>query len=505
MTEIAPRTASLPEPGTVIDGRYRIDALHAEGGMSIVFRATHLLLERRVAFKVVSESVMGVPGCSERFLREARAATRLKNDHIVQVYDVGVLESGAPYMVMEWLEGGDLAQTLEAGPLPLETAIEYVLQVCETLAEVHGRGIIHRDLKPSNLFVTTGPDGAPRIKLLDFGVSKIASVGSEVRITQTGTILGSPSYMSPEQMGTAEEADERTDVWGVGIVLYELLVGDVPFAGGSLATILDTIAMQQPPKVSAVRADVPSGVDDVIARCLRSNPAERYPDVASLAADLAPWGPAGSKLRAVGIVALSHAARSRAPEIPAPVSAVNPTPPPAPHDVAPNSTPDETIGPCVQSNANPALEEPDAPTQKMPTPRRSALPFLSAALVLVVLGVGAGVGVSRLGRGGNAAPAPEPEALVSAPHVSLASAVMSAAPTATTATAVAPPPVNATAAAAPAPTVAAAAPITRVDPLPVRRWADLEPLTPTVTPPAPPTATPSAAARRPDELFEERK
>ena len=491
----------------VIDGRYRIDALHAEGGMSTVFRATHLLLQRRVAFKVVTESLMAVPGCADRFLREARAATRLKNDHIVQVYDVGVLDSGVPYMVMEWLEGNDLAQTIEAGTLPLETAVEYVLQICETLAEVHGRGIIHRDLKPSNLFVTTGPEGTPRIKLLDFGVSKMTAAGDDTRITQTGTILGSPSYMAPEQMGTAEEADERTDVWGVGIVLYEMLVGDVPFTGDSLASILNSIATQGPPAVSAMRQDVPEGVDNVIARCLRPDPPDRYPDVATLAAELAPFGPAGSELRAAGIVALSHAARSRPLELVAQRSAneellnviasrKDATPMSARAAQAEQAeaeahaeaqaaavshrAPDETISPCVQSNAHPAQSESAKQPSRRVRAQRSAPPFLAAAMVLLVVGLGVGAGISRLG----SQPAAQVEPTVSAPHPSVPSPVTSAPAAATV---------------APAPSASetsrvADGPAPRVVPARVTRWADLAPLAPSAAPP-----------RHTEELFEERK
>ena len=298
--------------GDVIDGRYRIDAIRASGGMGTVFHATHLLLARPVALKVISTKVLKLPGVAARFLREARLATQLESHHIVKVFDVGVLKNGAPYLVMEWLEGRDLSQILaRSGPLPIETAIDYVLQACEALAEVHSRGIVHRDLKPSNLFVTRGRDGLPDVKLIDFGVSKIELSGelASARITQTGTALGSPSYMSPEQMSGAEDADERTDVWGLGVVLFELLTQALPFGGGALRDILSCIILEPPPDPVALRPSIPAGLARVMMRCLRPDPAERYPNVEALAHALVEFGGSESAARLPRIVEVARAAR----------------------------------------------------------------------------------------------------------------------------------------------------------------------------------------------------
>lgn len=299
--------------GDVIDGRYRIDGVRASGGMGTVFRATHLLLARPVALKVVSSKVLKLPGGVARFIREARLATQLSSGHIVKVFDGGLLEGRTPYLVMEWLEGRDLAQVINrTGPLHVETAVDYMLQACEALAEVHARGIIHRDLKPSNLFLTRGPDGLPELKLLDFGVSKVpqgTSATASPRLTLRGTVLGSPAYMSPEQMGEAEAADERTDIWGIGVVLYEVLTQALPFEGGSLTETLATILTSVPVHPSTLSSAIPPALGDVILKCLKADPEERYRDVVELAQELAPFGATDAAARVLRIRELSQANR----------------------------------------------------------------------------------------------------------------------------------------------------------------------------------------------------
>ncbi len=283
---------ALPQVGDVIDGRYRIDERHATGGMGTVFRATHLQLERQVALKVASCVVVRLPGGPERFLREARLATQVQSEHVAQVFDVGVLPSGMPYLIMEWLDGIDLGAVLKiSGPMTVETAVDCVLQACEALTDVHRQGIVHRDLKPSNLFLVRDSDGNARIKLIDFGVSKVIGIGRELgRITQAGTAIGSPPYMSPEQMGLSEIADERTDVWGLGVVLYELLTGELPFRGATLNDILAAILLQPLIKVSVHDSRIPAGIDAAIARCLHPEQTKRFSSVGELAAAIAPFG-----------------------------------------------------------------------------------------------------------------------------------------------------------------------------------------------------------------------
>jgi serine/threonine protein kinase len=315
----------LLEPGDVIDGRYRIEAYLGGGGMASVYRATHVVLEQAVAIKVIAPVVRQVPGMAQRFLREARAATHLKSEHVARVSDVGTMPDGAPYMVMEYLDGRDLDAIVESGEvLPVEEAVEYVLQACEALAEVHGLGIVHRDLKPANLFLTKGADGLPCVKLIDFGISRTDSPLAPkdlVALTQPDTVMGSPRYMSPEQMESAAKADHRSDIYGIGAVLYELLTRKAPHEGESFMDIYAAATLAPPEAPSTLRPDVPRELDEVILRCLRIDPTERYADAADLAFALAPFGPSGSQGRAEAIARILEAARSRtqnggAPEVP---------------------------------------------------------------------------------------------------------------------------------------------------------------------------------------------
>jgi serine/threonine-protein kinase len=310
----APNTKLL-SPGDIIDGRYRIEAYLGGGGMASVYRATHVVLEQAVAIKVIAPVIRQVPGMAQRFLREARAATQLKSEHVARVTDVGTMADGAPYMVMEYLDGCDLDAVLEAGTeLAVEEGVEYVLQACEALAEVHGLGIVHRDLKPANLFLTKGADGLPCVKLIDFGISRTDSPLSPkdvVSLTQPDTVMGSPRYMSPEQMESAAKADCRSDIYGIGAVLYELLTRKAPHEGETFLDIYAAATLAPPAPPSALRHDVPRELDEVILRCLRIDPSERYADAADLALALAPFGPAGSTARAEAIARTLEAARSR--------------------------------------------------------------------------------------------------------------------------------------------------------------------------------------------------
>lgn len=321
----------LLRDGDLLDGRYVIGPRLGGGGMATVFRATQVALARPVAVKIVSPLVRDVPGIASRFLREARAATRLKSEHVVRVFDVGMTPDGAPYMVMELLEGKDLAQLLDDGFAPsLEEVIDYVLQACEALAEVHGVGIIHRDLKPANLFVTRGADGLACVKLIDFGISRFdaaragAPLGLEPEPEPEAAepsawsgpeiVVGSPRYMAPEQMESAAAADARADIWGLGAILYELLVGHAPFDGESLFDIYAAALRAPPPRPSALRPGLPRAIDRVTLDCLRVDPADRHADVAELARKLARLGGAGATARAEAIARVLEAARDRSGE-----------------------------------------------------------------------------------------------------------------------------------------------------------------------------------------------
>src|SRR5688500_4451427 len=222
--------------GDRIADKYVVESIIGEGGMGLVVAARHVELDQRVAIKLLLPAIAELGTAAERFRREARSAARIRSDHVCRVLDVGSLPSGVPYLVMEHLEGCDLATELERRTrLPVAEAIEWVLQACEGLAEAHSVGIVHRDLKPANLFLARRSDGSKRIKLLDFGVSKALddSGAGQHKLTQTSTLVGSPLYMSPEQLSSSRDVDVRTDIWALGAVLHELLSGKPPFSGGN--------------------------------------------------------------------------------------------------------------------------------------------------------------------------------------------------------------------------------------------------------------------------------
>ncbi|HSO35956.1 MAG TPA: serine/threonine-protein kinase [Labilithrix sp.] len=302
-------------PGELVDGRYRIEAYLGGGGMASVYRATHVVLEQPVAIKVICPLIRQLPGMAQRFLREARAATQLKSEHVARVTDVGTMADGAPFMVMEYLEGHDLDVLVESeAETTVEDAVDYVLQVCEALGEVHGRGIVHRDLKPANLFLTKGADGLACVKLIDFGISRTDSPLADkdaIALTQPDTAMGSPRYMSPEQMESAATADFRSDIYGIGAVLYELLTKRAPHEGDTFVDIYAAATLGPPVAPSLLRASVPRALDEVILRCLQVDPAARYADIAELAAALAPFGPDGSLGRAEGIARILESSRAR--------------------------------------------------------------------------------------------------------------------------------------------------------------------------------------------------
>src|SRR4051812_21122001 len=241
--------------------------------MGVVVAAHHLQLDERVAIKFLLPQALESPEAVARFAREARAACKIKSDHVARVTDVGTLESGSPYMVMEYLEGSDLSELVrKRGALPVEETVELVLQACEALAEAHKLGIVHRDLKPANLFCVKRSDGLPYVKVLDFGISKVTNVGAsgpDMSMTRTTAVMGSPLYMSPEQMTAAKNVDARTDIWALGVVLYELLSGKVPFHGDTYPELCIKIATQPPPPIREIRPDLPEAVGQVVARCLQ--------------------------------------------------------------------------------------------------------------------------------------------------------------------------------------------------------------------------------------------
>lgn len=307
------------EVGQILADKYRVDYQLGEGGMGIVLAVTHMHLGTQVALKLLrKEMAQGV--IVDRFLREARASAQLRSENVCRVSDVGVLEGGVPYIVMEMLVGQDLMAVLRTnGPLPVTVAAEYILQACVGVAEAHAAGIVHRDLKPGNLMWTQRPDGTTLIKVLDFGVAK-APEGVNFSLTQTSNIIGSPGYMSPEQLKSSKDVDARSDIWSLGIMLYELVSGRPPWNGDSITELALRVAMDpMPPLVGVGPFEV------VIARCLEKDPAKRFRDVAQLAAALAPFAGIAGESLAAAVARVLHGARVSLPSVPQPRMQSTPT------------------------------------------------------------------------------------------------------------------------------------------------------------------------------------
>ena len=303
------------QPGDILAEKYRVERVLGQGGMGVVVLAEHLELRERVAIKFLLDTPADNAELAERFLREARAAVRIKSEHVVRVIDVGRLPTRAPYMVMEYLEGEDLSQRLLAGRVPIEDAVDWVIQCSEAMHVAHRSGIVHRDLKPANLFLTHRPDGSALIKVLDFGISKVKSTdAAQLSLTHTQAMMGSPLYMSPEQMRSSKDVSPSADIWSLGVILHELITGDVPFTGATFPEVLVQVMSEPPPKLRALRPEVPEGLEAVVLRCLEKDPADRYSSVAALGVALTPY----ASTRTLGLQARLRSSVSRpAPAVPA--------------------------------------------------------------------------------------------------------------------------------------------------------------------------------------------
>jgi eukaryotic-like serine/threonine-protein kinase len=329
--------ASGPQPLEVIAGKYRLERVLGAGGMGAVYLATHLELDSKVAVKFVHATIFQHPVVSARFLREARAVVQIESEHVARVLDVGRLPDGTPFMVMEYLDGQDLSEVLQRGTLSVHDAVDYVIQACSAMSEAHAMGIVHRDLKPANLFLTYRRDRTPVIKVLDFGISKWDEPQAvNHALTNPSVLMGSPAYMSPEQLRNAGSVDHRTDIWSLGVILFELLGGQPAFTGDGLPLLMMAIMQREPLALESLRTDIPPGLSEIIRRCLMKDPELRYQSVRELASALLPFAPRRSHWdiermsRAAGL-GTSHLVHSSAP----------PTRPsqvpsgPAPSDVAP--------------------------------------------------------------------------------------------------------------------------------------------------------------------------
>ena len=304
-SEQTPRTVV---PGEILADKYQVERVLGRGGMGVVVAARHIHLGTRVALKFLLSSVIGSQDLVTRFLREAQTASLIASEHVTRVLDVGTLADGSPFIVMEYLEGRDLASILrEQGRLPIADAVDYTLQACEALAVAHAAGIVHRDLKPANMFLTEAADGSPHIKILDFGISKKQGLEGEFALTRTdAAIMGSPAYISPEQIRSQKKVDGRADIWSLGASLYELLSGQIPFMADSLGGLIAAILSDPPTPLRGARPEVPPGLEAAVHRCLEKSVAARPANVAILAQELRPFGSArgaASAERTTGVVA----------------------------------------------------------------------------------------------------------------------------------------------------------------------------------------------------------
>jgi serine/threonine-protein kinase len=375
------------EPGSVIAGKYRVEYPLGRGGMGYVVAAEHVDLRTRVALKFLSDEYAKHDVIVERFLREARSCARLRSEHVCKVADVGRLDSGVPFIVMELLEGADLSKVLrQHGPLDVATAAGYVIQACDALREAHAAGIIHRDLKPANLFLVQRADGKPLVKVLDFGVAK-ANDDRDHSITKTETVMGSPHYMAPEQLRSARFADARSDVWSLGVVLAELTSGEKPFDGESTIDLALKI-VNHPPRLAA---SLPPAYATIVGKCLQKDPIERFQSVGEL------------------VAALEPIARNMVATLQPPVSAFSPIP----------ATPWPAVAPLAESTTLGS-----ASTAHSVAPARTRrVGFLLGA---VVVAAALGVGIARLVKTDReppgalvkmSAPVPAPPAPAPAPPV----------------------------------------------------------------------------------------
>jgi len=281
--------------GVGVAGKYEIVRHLGRGGMGVVFAARHLQLGHLVAIKVLHGDVLD-PTDIARFMREARAAAKLESEHVVRIHDLGLLPSGHPYLVMEHLEGEDLGRVVVTrGPMPIADATTIALQLCEVLGEAHAAGVVHRDIKPQNLFLVTPKTASDplRIKVLDFGLAKDASSQSgkggdttRTRLTERHSLLGSPRFMSPEQIESAREVDGRTDIWATGATLYNLLTGTMPFPGRSIPEVLGQIMFAVPRPPRDLRPEISPELEAIVMRCLEKSPAARFATIDDLAAAL---------------------------------------------------------------------------------------------------------------------------------------------------------------------------------------------------------------------------
>ncbi|MBW2457641.1 MAG: protein kinase, partial [Deltaproteobacteria bacterium] len=317
----APSTATggLAKGDTIAD-RYVVEHAIGSGGMGEVVAARPIDGGQRVAVKVMLSRDGDDEGLSRRFLREARTIAAIDSPHVARLIDTGSLDDGRPFLVLELLEGEGLEEVIrQRAPLPIDEAVGLVLQACEGVAEAHARGIVHRDLKPSNLFCCRTDEREPLVKVLDFGIAKptlgLGMDSVETSLTKSDSLLGSPQYMSPEQIRSAREVDGRTDIWALGVILFKLLTGKLAFDARTVGEHFAMVLSDQPTTLRRLRPEAPAELEEIILQCLEKTPRFRYGDVAALAIALAPFGPQGSNGRAGRIAQVIEGARASLPSL----------------------------------------------------------------------------------------------------------------------------------------------------------------------------------------------
>jgi serine/threonine-protein kinase len=435
--------------GTIVLEKYSVVSTLGIGGMGLVVAAMHTSLGTPVAIKFLLPQFATSSDATRRFLREAQAASKIASEHIVRVFDTGFSQNYGPYIVMEYLEGADLSRRLRhGGPLSIEQAIDFVVQAALALTEAHANGIVHRDVKPANLYVVERPDGAPLLKVLDFGISKV-SEASSLEVTKTQAILGSGLYMSPEQMKSSKAVDHRTDIYALGVTMFELLTRTQPFTAESFAELAIKVNMEPPTPLASLRADVSQELAEVIEQAYAKKADDRYQSMGEFALALSPWATPSTR-ESIEALARTETRRGRAPSLrPSALYATrNSSPslyppgtygdlriPLAPSLPTPSSVGVDTFG---LSNKNTAALDPMGPTSVMTVPKSRNLlgvgVLTTAALAAYVLtrspaatdGAAAEAGASAERQAAESGPRPD----ASAPLVS----AVSAAPTDATST-----------------------------------------------------------------------
>ena len=272
----------IAPPGFVLAGKLRVERLIGQGAMGVVYEATDITLRRRVAVKLVHPDHLGDPEKRLRFGREAYAVARLESIHVTRVLEISELDDGTPYLVMELLDGSTLDEILaRSGPAQVHVALDWILQALDAVGEAHAIGLVHRDLKPANLYLARHTDGMPIVKVIDFGLVKDMSAAAP-KLTATGSTMGSPAYMAPEQIDPGRTIDARTDVWSIGVTLFELVTGTLPFDGESIPAMLRRIFHDDPTPLRARRPDAPAELEEAVAKCLAKDPDARFRDGADL-------------------------------------------------------------------------------------------------------------------------------------------------------------------------------------------------------------------------------